>query len=286
MKIVFSRKGFDSSTGKVPSPILPSGELCSLPIPESMPESHSRQYKDIMAGNHCLGDMVNDLTGGKITPDTIAHFDPDLNLSSVPRPENWKPIFGQAGAAERHLQNNGVKAGDIFLFFGWFRQVEVVAGRYQYVSNAPDLHVLFGWLQIEQRLSVEDFSSIPLWALNHPHCKRNPYNKLDSIYISTIRIQLPHFAREKSGGGTFRKFDPALCLTAPEKSRSIWQLPTWFYPSRNKSCLTYHNNLNRWTQKEGHVLLNTVGRGQEFILNCEEYPESLDWLCSLLNWCD
>ena len=33
MKIILSRKGFDSSNGGIPSPILPDGTLLSLPIP-------------------------------------------------------------------------------------------------------------------------------------------------------------------------------------------------------------------------------------------------------------
>ena len=33
MKLVLSRKGFDSSAGGIPSPILPDGRLISLPIP-------------------------------------------------------------------------------------------------------------------------------------------------------------------------------------------------------------------------------------------------------------
>ena len=33
MKIILSRKGFDSSNGGISSPILPDGTLLSLPIP-------------------------------------------------------------------------------------------------------------------------------------------------------------------------------------------------------------------------------------------------------------
>ena len=33
MKVILSRKGFDSSNGGCPSPILPDGTLLSLPIP-------------------------------------------------------------------------------------------------------------------------------------------------------------------------------------------------------------------------------------------------------------
>ena len=33
MKIILSRKGFDSSNGGCPSPIMPDGTLLSMPIP-------------------------------------------------------------------------------------------------------------------------------------------------------------------------------------------------------------------------------------------------------------
>jgi hypothetical protein len=80
MKIIISRKGFDSSVGGGASPIFPSGELCSLPIPESLPGRHSKRYKDIRRGGQLLGDIVNDLTEGAIKPVAFAHLDPDLIL--------------------------------------------------------------------------------------------------------------------------------------------------------------------------------------------------------------
>ena len=35
MKIILSRKGFDSGNGGQPSPILPDGTLLSMPIPSN-----------------------------------------------------------------------------------------------------------------------------------------------------------------------------------------------------------------------------------------------------------
>lgn len=45
-----------------------------------------------------------------------------------------------------YLENQGVTVGDLFLFFGWFRQAEIVNERYRFVRKAPDLHVIYGWL--------------------------------------------------------------------------------------------------------------------------------------------
>lgn len=44
MTIILSRKGFDSGSGGGPSPILPFGTPCSLPIPD--PRSKVR-YADV-----------------------------------------------------------------------------------------------------------------------------------------------------------------------------------------------------------------------------------------------
>ena len=118
MKIILSRKGFDSSSGTVANPISPSGEMCSSPIPEptSTITSQSKCYAEITFGNLNLGTIVDDLTRGEIKGDRMAHLDPDLNYDSIDRQANWKPVFGQSGAAERHLQNCNVTRRETFSF--------------------------------------------------------------------------------------------------------------------------------------------------------------------------
>src|SRR5205814_6575675 len=91
MKIILSRKGFDPSLGKAPSPIFPSGGLCSLPIPESN-SNNSTRYEEIKVGKRSLGAVVNDLTRGKIKGDDRAHLDPDLDSGRIPRPGS-EPFF-------------------------------------------------------------------------------------------------------------------------------------------------------------------------------------------------
>jgi len=128
MKIIISRKGFDSSYGGAASPILPDGTLLSLPIPL---ESHI-SYGELHVNGHSLGRIVEDLTRGQITGRHGAHLDPDLTACAYPRRPGWRSLFGQVGAAQSHLARSGVDIGDLFLFFGWFRQTEVVSGRYRF----------------------------------------------------------------------------------------------------------------------------------------------------------
>ena len=94
MKIILSRKGFDSASSGVPSPIFPDGSMLSLPIPD---RQSTIRYEEI-AGNHwaTLGELVQQLAS--IPPTHRAHLDPDLAVKSLPRLEGWRPVFGQ----ERH----------------------------------------------------------------------------------------------------------------------------------------------------------------------------------------
>jgi len=116
MKIVLSRKGCDSAAGKLANVLLPNGAMMMLPIPEGRASSHPRTYQEINAGDQSLGLLIHDLSKGKIMPDTVAHLDPDLDKESVPRAPGWKPLFGQSGIAERHLQRMGIGPGDLFVF--------------------------------------------------------------------------------------------------------------------------------------------------------------------------
>lgn len=64
MKIILSRKGFDSSYGGYPSPILPEGRLLSFPIPD--PNSPIK-YCDLQVNsNTTVLNLINDLIGEEI----------------------------------------------------------------------------------------------------------------------------------------------------------------------------------------------------------------------------
>ena len=68
---------------------------------------------------------------------------------------NWRALFGQTDIAQRVLERERVGSGDLFLFFGWFREVEERAGVFRFVKGAPDLHLIWGWLQVERVLAAE-----------------------------------------------------------------------------------------------------------------------------------
>jgi Nucleotide modification associated domain 3 len=282
VKIIFSRKGFDSTSGGKPSPILPDGRMVSLPIPD---KNSPICYSEISWQEFNLGNLVSSLTKGKIPSTYRAHLDPDLRSDSLPRLPEWKPIFGQTGSAQGHLRNNGVSVGDIFLFFGLFRHVISGPDKIEWNTESPQRHVFWGWLQIDEVLKVDDCDhSRYKWAEYHPHFYRTN-NSNNTLYVAQKHLTLPGLEMEEmAGAGVFPCYSDKLQLTAPfAATPSHWKLPQWFYPRNGKPPITYHANLTRWQRTDFGTILNAVTRGQEFILDCEEYPEAIVWLHEILN---
>jgi len=193
MKVILSRKGFDSSYGGMPSPVLPNesgnwdgGTLLSLPIPEvGGDEETTITYGDLkypsVSGKGVLSyaDII-----GKLSPNTKklakevswpvgkppkCHLDPDIRKEEYGRKEGWRGAFGQSGAALSHLKiTNKVGKGDLFLFFGWFRKAEWKdSGSLEYVQGGNDTHIIFGYLQIGE--IITDKEKVPDWLEDHPH---------------------------------------------------------------------------------------------------------------------
>ncbi|MFI5366513.1 MAG: hypothetical protein ACHQ4J_12920 [Candidatus Binatia bacterium] len=101
------------------------------------------------------------------------------------------------------------------------------------------------------------------------------------IYVAAPTLQLEGLRPMWPGGGVFERLSPELCLTAlGSRKRSHWSLPRWF---DRKPPLSYHANRTRWSCHGTSVLLETVGRGQEFVLNCGSSPEPVQWLRGLFH---
>ncbi len=99
IKVILSRKGFDSEYGGYPNPILPNEQMISLPIPDS---KDGIRYSGIKAGESTCFDLKSFnpriKSGNKrldIDEDTRCHLDPDIYKKAISREPNWKPLFGQ-----------------------------------------------------------------------------------------------------------------------------------------------------------------------------------------------
>lgn len=279
MKIVFSRKGYDSVMGGIPSPIFDDDTFCSFPIPSPQ----EPKLKEVRFKKTRLGSIVGQLKQDPNQAASGVHLDPDLDRTARPRKPGWLPCFGQVGAAQTHLANQNVGEGDLFLFFGWFRRVFRENGELRYRPESQDIHCLFGWLQIGVMYHPGiDEKMAPRWASDHPHVRNAAYYcsvaDNNTLYVASRRLSLQRLGRSVAGGGVFPRFTPSLQLTAPGHQRSLWMLPNFFYPTRGVPPLSYHADLRRWRRDKKEVLLKTVGRGQEFVLDCEFYPKVYDWI--------
>lgn len=270
MRVILSRKGYDSENGGCPSPILPDGRLISLPIPSS---GDPRTYADLMGDD---GDPLSEtLRGLELFGSggiaACCHLDPDLGAWSVPRAPGWRPSFGQVDAAAAHLDNKSVGVGDLFLFFGWFRRTEIVGGKLRFVHGKhQDLHVIFGWLEIGEIVRPTPGSAVPAWLADHPHClARRRGNATNRIYVARDRLTV---IPKQPGAGIFR-YDERVVLTKPGMSRTRWALDRDVFGGVE---ISYHS-ADSW--EDG--FFQSARKGQEFVLVAND--RVVRWLRELFN---
>ena len=308
MRIILSRKGFDSSynkkrgfepgNGRIPSLILPDNSLLSLPIPY---EKSKQKFKDLPCSikkdskliYSNLYDLLQDLKDSIYTKDNrdiyCAHLDPDIRRDSLTARGNWKPAFGQHGSAMSHLKKEGVAEGDIFLFFGYFQRTEWGDDNKLKYSKEKPIHLIYGYLSIDKIFPVSE--GVPDEYKYHPHFIDNEeYKKHNTIFASGTNSPI---GKELPGAGAFAKYHKDLVLTKEDFSRSFWNLPKWFYHSDLKKRLSYHRNPGkpkRWiidNNFPNYIQLESVSIGQELVLDCENYKESelkvKEWLINILD---
>ncbi len=269
MKIILSRKGFDSSSGGYPSPILPDGTLLSLPIPDqdsgkayhNLAFNH-QSYMDVM---HSFKDKVkvnNQWTS--LDESTYCHLDPDLHENTIRRKSGWKGIFGQSGAAQRHLENQGVEEGDLFLFFGWFRNTILQGDQLKFdPADQRGRHIIYGYLQVGEIHQVHPSTVVQDWMEDHPHVTPSKRKKeRNTIYIARNTLD---WNEKRAGYGTFH-YDEGYVLTKKGMNKSCWDLPECF----KDRPISYHKPTS-W--KEDYF--QSVARGQEFVIDANH---------SILRW--
>ena len=291
MKLILSRKGFDSGSGGKASPIFPDCAMFSLPIPveEDNITYGELRYVSEDLGEINVGEVVKDLTSGRYGPDDSAHLDPHLNIETYPevadseRAKNWRGLLGQVRASQGHLNNHGVGKGDLFLFFGLYKHVERVdqGDRKWRFARKPWRHVLWGWLQVGEKydLNSPERGEVPPWANYQPHM-RYPKGSNNALYIASDTLELgTGLVTLPNGGvapgwGRFPQFHDDLVLTEPQETRaSRWRLPGWF----DKHSLSNFEHCN-WRHEGGYAYVQRNGNGQEFVLDMDKYRPATEWV--------
>ena len=287
MKVIISRKGFDSASGGCASPIMPDGTMLSLPIPEG--GEYKDRYEDLYYKGRSYKEICSDLLisnskNGLGSSDKVGvlegcHLDPDIRPDVRKKPNgNWKPAFGQVGARQVELQKAGVEKGDLFLFFGWFRGAGIKEdGKCFFNSKVAsksfwdyaDIHAIYGYLQIGDIITDKDSIAEYYW---HPH-SGNGYEKNNTLYIPSNELMINSIKMNMPGYGIFG-FNPKRVLTREgETRRSYWNKMECLMP--DKLCVPTREN----SSKDDDAIYY-AGRWQELVFS--ETPELIKWVRSII----
>ena len=249
MKVVLSRKGMDSASGGIPSPILPDGTLLSLPIPDV---ESGLGYDEIAYKRLLYEEIIHQLHPSfDFEKYPCCHLDPDLYDVLKNRPEKWNPAFGQCGVSAKHLDKLGVGVGDVFLFYGMFQPTEYRPdGALTYRKKAPVQHIIYSYLRVGEVL--KDPAKIKECYPWHPHAKGN--------FRTDDRLYLP------ADYGVF-SYDEKLLLSKPgQPNRRLWSLPAFF--AEDGISVSWQGE-NRPILIDGRAELNSACRGQEFVVTAK-----------------
>lgn len=265
MKVILSRKGMDSGAGGIPSPILPDGTLLSFPIPDG---TSGRSYADLSYKGQTLQEIIRQVSPHfDFTNNTTCHLDPDIYDGLDGRGSSWKPAYGQCDAAASHLDKMGVGVGDVFLFYGMYRQTEYRDdSTLQYTRGAPILHIIYGYMRVREIL--RDPVEIKALCPQHPHAF-NTERGNNRLYIPDEY-------------GTFRYDDKLVLTKKGQDRRRLWALQPFF--ADDGISISWQGS-NRPILKDGCAELNSACRGQEFVITTStaELQEKLaDWVESLI----
>jgi Nucleotide modification associated domain 3 len=272
MRIIFSRKGVDSASGRCASPLV-DGRPYSLPIPSETMPSPTR-YGHL---SKLLQALAKDLSDGELAGDRLCHLDPDIDPDALAgRRPGWRGAFGQASRALSHLENQGVVEDDLFLFWGLFREAARRQGMWRYVG--PRRNLIFGWLQVESIVKPETDCSDLLarypWLSQHPHV-RPGWRTKNAIFLA--REVLSFGNGSLPGYGVFRR--PFMLTAENAKGPSEWSVPPWLDPQRGGVEKITHHSPESWLSNRH---LKVVARGQEFVADVGDRADARIWATGLI----
>lgn len=277
MKVILSRKGSDTVYGGIPSPIFPTNEMRSIPIPskeDNIIYENLTSYNGISYGDF-LAQLQSSYRIKKINARSTCHLDPDIYEDVIERSSGWKALFGQIGKAQQHLIYEGVKENDLFLFFGWFRRTDIIDGRLKY-SDKFDLHVIFGYLQIGKIINPKE-DGFEKWMEYHPHIQNKERFNSTSNCIYVAREYLT-WDKSIPGSGFF-DFDEQLVLT--KKTKQFGYLPKSHWNNEfpfDKSVSISRHKESAWNDQN---YFQSTPIGQEFVF--EKNKDVENWAQNIIN---
>lgn len=224
LKIILSRKGMDTSIGKLASPIFEDGTMLSLPIPVKNENETGLEYEKLSfkVKEKTISQIIellieNNNLESKVEKYKICHYDPIIN-DNISGSNECMKSFGQSDSAGKYLldyfQNKKNDDTLIFLFFGRFRFVDE---NYKYFEKTSclyknnDIHVIWGYLVVDKYYTNEDICNNNLdW---HPHAQAFYKEKKNNVIFV--------------GDGNVLSFDPRRVLTKIDRTQKDIAMAVW-----------------------------------------------------------
>jgi hypothetical protein len=247
--------------------------MLSLPIPDPGDEI---RFHDLRVDDRSLLDVMRELGFTSYDERSRCHLDPDINRRLCARPPGWRGLFGQIGQALSHLQNEGVDAGDVFVFWGRFRHTTQTRHGLRF-DGAP-FHAIYGYLEVACILDCAAGERVA-WAPRYPHFSSYRAGQRRRVFVAA-----DHFRDTRLAGSGVFTYSDVLRLTDPAAaSASMWRLPEAFHPDAG-TRLTYHGDPDRWSEPVNEMTRpQTVARGQEFVTHAN--PGISRWAQQLITAC-
>ena len=121
-----------------------------------------------------------------------------------------------------------------------------------------------------------EIGSVPHWAADHPHVRRaRSMGANNTVYVASRRLELSAVVEHIPGAGVFSRLSNTLTLTARGKAAVVGDCHSGSIPRRGNRGSAI-SDVARWRRDNTACYLQTVGRGQEFVLNCDYFPEAFN----------
>lgn len=273
MRVILSRKGFEPTHGGIPSPIMPDGTLLLLPKPD---EDGAESYYDFSYEDMTYYDIACSLSEELREPlkNYRCHSECYITPEHHIHPSSWYPAYLRYGAMQTHLSHQRVSVGDIFLFYGCFRQTEYDANhKLHFVSNAPEQTIIFSYFQIGA--IIKDYSFISKQFKWPFHIRANTdHNQHYTIYLPTKKLS---YNNQQPGFATL-SYSPKLILTKPGYQYNHWCLPDFLCVP--DVTISYHNNRNNgFLMGKGYFKTSSIS--DEFVIHGTY--DLKNWVHSMIN---
>ena len=286
IKIVLSRKGCDTVTGKIASPIF-ENKFVSIPIPVNQKESEAYsnhnsnidsnlKYKYDNILDEKTKDIIENIYPGWLKENEFCHYDPCF--------KDGEGYIGQCGPNATYLENAFKdKTTVIFLFFGRFHEVIKESDKYKLNPETSDIHMIWGYLIVNERICNNDIKESYKW---HPH-SADYYSNQDDVNTKNN----PNYLFKGNGG--ILPYNESRILTFLEQRKnnkptamSIWDKKKFCKQSKPEKKLPFQivgERVNSASDTENELYLK--GQWQELIMTdndeCVAFLTNLNLKCIL-----